>query len=206
MKRKESKMKPYVLITASVAALASVQAQAAPTNAIFAMTVSAGAKTCLPNAQGMVTDHTFGDFENMEVVVSGLPGNTHFDFFILQVPTAPFGVAWYMGDITTGPGGFGVGNFVGRFSSETFIISPGVAPTVNEFPDPPAFVPEAKTGITTNPIQMYHLGLWFDSAADAATAGCPATHTPFNGEHNAGIQVLNTATFPNTAGPLIPIQ
>jgi hypothetical protein len=206
MKRKESKMKPYVLITASVAALASVQAQAAPTNAIFTMTVSAGAKTCLPNAQGMVTDHTFGDFENMEVVVSGLPPNTDFDFFILQVPTAPFGAAWYMGDITTGPGGYGVGNFVGRFSSETFIISPGVAPTVNEFPDPPAFVPEATTGITTNPIQMYHLGLWFDSAADAATAGCPATHTPFNGEHNAGIQVLNTATFPNTAGPLIPIQ
>ncbi len=102
-------------------------------------------------------------------------------------------------------GGGGVGNFTGRFSSETFIISPGVAPTVNKFPDPPAVVPEATTGITTNPIQMYHLGIWFNSAADAAKAGCPATHTAFNGEHNAGIQVLNTATFPNTAGPLIPL-
>ncbi len=53
-----------------------------------------------------------------------------------------------------------------------------------------------QSGIATNPIQLYHLGLWFDSAADAGNAGCPDTSTPFNGEHNAGIQVLNTATFP----------
>jgi hypothetical protein len=53
---------------------------------------------------------------------------------------------------------------------------------------------------------MYHLGLWFDSAADAAKAGCPNTATPFNGEHNAGIQVLNTARFPLLKGPLINIK
>ncbi len=29
-----------------------------------------------------------------------------------------------------------------------------------------------------------------------------ATVTPFNGEHNAGIQVLNTANFAEGAGPL----
>jgi hypothetical protein len=202
--KQEETMKPYVAIAASLAALASVQARAAETIE-FQMTVSAGAKTCLPNAQALVIVHSFGDFENIEVVATGLAPNTHFDFFIIQAPTAPFGVAWYMGDISTGGGGIGVGNFVGRFSSETFIISPGVEPTVNEFPSPPAFVPEATTGIKTNPIQMYHLGLWFDSAADAAKAGCPATHTPFNGEHNAGIQVLNTSTFPITAGPLIKI-
>jgi hypothetical protein len=197
-------MKPYVAIAASVAALASVQARAAQTFQ-FAMTVSAGASTCLPNASAMVIDHTFGDFENLEVVVSGLPPNTHFDFFIIQVPKAPFGAAWYMGDITTGGGGTGVGNFVGRFSSETFIISQGAVPAPNEFPMPPAVVPEATGGVMTNPVQMYHLGLWFDSAADAAKAGCLATHTPFNGEHNAGIQVLNTATFPDLKGPLIKI-
>jgi hypothetical protein len=60
--------------------------------------------------------------------------------------------------------------------------------------------------VKTNPVQMYHLGLWFDTAADAAKAGCPATHTPFNGEHNAGIQVLNTATFPDLQGPLSFLQ
>jgi len=26
--------------------------------------------------------------------------------------------------------------------------------------------------------------------------------TPFNGEHNAGIQVLNTSNFPDDFGPL----
>ncbi|PNE11068.1 MAG: hypothetical protein CR217_10815 [Beijerinckiaceae bacterium] len=197
-------MKPYVAIAASLAALASVQAHAAQTIQ-FPMTVSAGAKTCLPNASANVIVHSFGDFENLEIVISGLPANTVFDFFIIQVPTAPFGVAWYMGDVTTGGGGIGVGNFVGRFSSETFIISPGVAPTVNKFPSPPAFVPEATTGIVTNPIQMYHLGLWFNSALDAAKAGCPATPTGFNGEHNAGIQVLNTSNFSLLAGPLIKI-
>ncbi|HEX3495608.1 MAG TPA: hypothetical protein VHT02_00275 [Methylocella sp.] len=197
-------MKPYLAIAASVAALASVQVHAAQTIQ-FTMTVSAGAKTCLPNASAIVIDHTFGDFENLEVVVSGLPPNTVFDFFIIQVPTAPFGAAWYMGDISTTGGGVGVGNFVGRFSSETFIISQGATPAPNTFPSPPAVVPEATGGVMTNPVQMYHLGLWFNSAADAAKAGCPATHTPFNGEHNAGIQVLNTATFPNLAGPLIKI-
>jgi hypothetical protein len=49
---------------------------------------------------------------------------------------------------------------------------------------------------------MYHLGLWFDSPADALAAGCPATVTPFNGQHNAGIQVLNTSTFMDDHGPL----
>jgi hypothetical protein len=53
---------------------------------------------------------------------------------------------------------------------------------------------------------MHHLGLWFDSPAAAKKAGCPDTETPFNGEHNAGIQVLNTAHFPNLAGPLIGIR
>ena len=201
-------MKPFALIAASVVALASVQAaaQSTITTLVFPMTVSAGAKTCLPKAAATVIDHSFGDTENLEVFIEGLAPNTDFDFFIIQVPNAPFGAAWYMGDISTDETGTGVGNFVGRFSSETFIISQGAVPAPNEFPDPPAVVPEATAGVQTNPVQMYHLGLWFDSAADAAKAGCPATQTPFNGEHNAGIQVLNTATFPDLQGPLIGIQ
>jgi hypothetical protein len=201
-------MKPFGLIAASVATLASVQAsaQSTTTTLVFPMTVSTGAKSCLPNAAATVIDHSFGDTENLEVFVEGLAPSTDFDFFIIQVPTAPFGAAWYMGDISTDTNGTGVGNFVGRFSSETFIISQGAVPAPNQFPDPPAVVPQATAGVQTNPVQMYHLGLWFDSAADAAKVGCPATQTPFNGEHNAGIQVLNTATFPDLQGPLIGIQ
>ena len=198
-------MKPYVAIAASVAALASVQAQAQQTTISFAMTVSPGASTCLPNAAGTVTDHSFGEFENLEVNVKGLPPNTDFDLFSIEVPNGPFGLAWYIGDINTDGNGVGVGNFVGRFNVETFVISTGIpsAAPPNVFPDPPAVVPEATVGVKTNPVQLYHLGLWFNSAADAATAGCPSTHTPFNGEHNAGIQVLNTASFTDTAGPLL---
>jgi hypothetical protein len=206
-------MKPYVLIAASFAALAPIQAYAEgppPTKTIqFPMVESPGAKAagCLLKAGGTVTDHTFGAFENLEVVVHDLPPNTEFDLFSIEVPNAPFGLAWYIGDIVTDATGTGVGNFVGRFNVETFVISPGVPKTppgigaTDVFPSPPAFVPEATVGIKTNPVQLYHLGLWFNSEDDAEKAGCPGTHTPFNGEHNAGIQILNTATFPD-AGPL----
>ncbi|MGH6794228.1 MAG: hypothetical protein ACREDD_03425 [Methylocella sp.] len=201
-------MKAFVAIAASVAALATAQAQTPSKTIKFAMTVSAGASTCLPNAHATVIDHTFGKFENLEVYVKGLPPNTGFDLFSIEVPNAPFGLAWYIADINTDSTGTGVGNFVGRFNIETFVISPGVpaATPPNVFPDPPAVVPEATVGVKTNPVQLYHLGLWFNSADDAAKAGCPATHTPFNGEHNAGIQVLNTATFPDTPGPLFNLQ
>ena len=67
------------------------------------------------------------------------------------------------------------------------------------------FIGEAKLVadlIHTNIVQTYHLGVWFNSPTDAHNAGCAATITPFNGEHNAGIQVLNTASFPADQGPL----
>jgi hypothetical protein len=208
-------MKPFVLIAvAALAAVLPIPAQAQETPAQppktikFPLTVSAGAKKCLPKVFGTVIDHTFGEFENLEVVVYNLPPNTDFDLFSIQVPNAPFGLAWYIGDIDTDATGAGVGNFVGRFNIETFVISPGVptAAPPNVFPSPPAVVPEATTGIKTNPVQLYHLGLWFNSSADAQNAGCPNTKTPFNGEHNAGIQVLNTATFPDTPGPLFNLK
>jgi hypothetical protein len=62
-------------------------------------------------------------------------------------------------------------------------------------------VPDATLNPAFNPIQMYHLGQWFDSSKAAQRAGCPATQTPFNGEHNAGLQVLNTSNFPDDSGP-----
>jgi hypothetical protein len=202
-------MKLSVLLATTVAALAPIHAHAADRTTLqFTMTVSSGAATCLPYATGSVIDHSFGEFENLEVVVHGLAPNTGFDLFSIEVPNAPFGLAWYIGDINTDSTGKGVGNFVGRFNIETFVISTGVptAAPPNVFPSPPAVVPEATVGIKTNPVQLYHLGLWFNSAADAGKAGCLTTATPFNGEHNAGIQVLNTALYPDAKGPLINLQ
>jgi hypothetical protein len=73
----------------------------------------------------------------------------------------------------------------GIFSDETFILNPGT-PAV--------------------PTELDHLGLWFADPADAVNAGCPDTVTPFDGDHEAGIQVLNTSNFADDNGPLRRIQ
>jgi hypothetical protein len=208
-------MKRTILTAALLVAIAPTYAEAQSTTITFPLTVSKGAATCSgfisKEPSGTVTDHSFGQFENLEVVVEHLPPNTDFDLFSIEVPNAPFGLAWYIGDIDTDATGVGVGNFVGRFNIETFVVSVGVpALPLGEPPQvfnpPSAVIPEATIGVQTNPVQLYHLGLWFNSPADAAKAGCPSTKTPFNGEHNAGIQVLNTATFPENAGPLIHLK
>lgn len=175
-------------------------------NITFSMVRSSTAVTagCLLNAKGSVTIHSLGPVETMHVVVTGLPSNTDFDFFVIQVPNKPFGMAWYQGDIQTDQLGTGVGNFVGRFSIETFIVAPGTAPAPNTFPNPP--FPDATSNPATNPIQMYHLGLWFNRPSDAAAAGCPNTETPFNGTHTAGVQALSTRNFPQLNGPLIHVH
>jgi hypothetical protein len=165
----------------------------------FKMVVSAGAKTCLPNASATVKITPAGPVEMMDVTVQGLPPKTEFDFFVIQVPKAPFGVSWYQGDIETDKNGRGHQRFVGRFSIETFAVAPGSAPAPVVFNGP---FPDASLNPPFNPIQMYHLGAWFGSPEAAQAAGCPATVTPFNGEHNAGIQALNTSNFPDDHGPL----
>ena len=177
----------------------------------FDMVVS-GASTCLPDAKARVQVVTNGTFEDLFIYATGLPPGTDFDFFVIQVPNAPFGLSWYQGDVETDGRGEAFQLFRGRFSVETFIIAPGVAPAPQVFNAPPfpdaAQNPETlgPDGKTPGPVQTYHLGLWFNSPADALKAGCAATVTPFNGEHNAGIQVLNTSNFPDTQGPLFTLQ
>ena len=169
----------------------------------FNLVVSAGGKTCLPKASGTVTIKPAGPVEIMEVSVQGLPANAEFAFFVLQVPKAPFGISWYQGDILTDKNGRGHERFIGRFSAETFAVAVGSAPAPVVFVGP---FPDASLNPPFNPIQMYHLGLWFDSPQVAQAAGCPAAITPFNGEHNAGIQLLNTSNFPDDHGPLRDVK
>ena len=167
----------------------------------FSMVRSAAAEKagCLANASARVIVHSTGPVEIMTVFASGLPADTDFDFFVIQVPNAPFGLSWYQGDLNTGRFGSGTGIFVGRFSVDTFIVAPGVAPApvVHDGPFPDAFENPA-----TAPVHTFHLGLWFNSPDDAVKAGCPGTVTPFNGDHNAGIQVLSTRNAPDDQGPL----
>ena len=159
---------------------------------------------CLPNARAHVSVQSLGPVEVMQVDAYGLPANTEFDFFVIQVPEAPFGVSWYQGDLEADGQGHTSGRFIGRFNIETFAVAPGVAPAPNTIHD--GQFPDATSNPKFNPIQMYHLGLWFNSPDDAQKAGCANTVTPFNGDHHAGVQVLNTHTFPDTAGPLSQLK
>jgi hypothetical protein len=203
-----AKMKSIALSTLAVAALASTPVLAGNNDEEefkFDMVRNPGLNAAfpnfLPNAHGRVKIESVGPVEIMDVKVDGLPPNTDFDFFVIQVPKAPFGLAWYQGDIETNAHGIGHERFIGRFSIETFIVAtPPPAPAPTPFNDPP--FPDAATNPTTNPVQLYHLGLWFNNPQDAVNAGGPNTVTPFNGEHNAGVQILDTSNFPDDFGPL----
>ena len=195
-------LQPLAALAAASLFMTAAPLAAAPGadgSATFNLVVSGGAKACLPNASGTVTIKPHGAVESMEVSVQGLPANADFAFFVIQVPKAPFGISWYLGDIVTDKNGKGHERFIGRFSIETFAVAVGSAPAPVVFNGP---FPDASLNPPFNPIQMYHLGLWFDSPQVAQTAGCPATITPFNGEHNAGIQVMNTSNFADNQGPL----
>jgi hypothetical protein len=172
----------------------------------FNMVRSAGVVNagCLPNGSAKVSIRSKGSVEIMDVAVKGLPPNTSFVFFVIQVPNGPFGLSWYQGDIDTNAQGVGYQRFIGRFNEETSINAPGSAPAPVVHNSPP--FPDATTNPPTAPVHTFHLGLWFDSPADALTAGCPNTVTPFNGDHTAGIQVLNTSNFPDGEGPLFQVK
>src|SRR6185437_12013405 len=82
---------------------------------------------------------------------TGLAKNTGYDFFILQVPTAPFGVSWYQGDLESDSIGHANGHFVGRFNVETFAVAPGVAPAPPESSTPRRSRMPARTGLQSDP-------------------------------------------------------
>jgi hypothetical protein len=194
----------------ALAGFGAGRAEAGPpfNNFTFGMVPTNGAESCVP-ATGRVTvspvDTTSALVENMHVEVSGLPPNTLFDLFVTQVPTSPFGLAWYLGDILTDGKGNGVQDFVGRFSIGTFIVAlPPAAPAPRVLTAPP--FPDAGSNLgKEGPVQLYHLGLWFDTPADANLAGCGNKVTPFNSTHNAGVQILNTSQF-TRIGPLFFVK
>jgi len=177
-----------VVATGAVAAALSLTATAgAATGGAHARSSSA-ISACLPKAGGHVTITPGKLNDTMTVNLHGMPPNTGFDLFVIQQPTAPFGVSWYQSDIQANDNGFGSATVRGIFDNETFSVSPG--------------------GTTTfAPTHQYHLGVWFNDPNVPFNLGCEpgatqAIVTPFNGEQHAGIQVVNTAQFPVDAGPL----
>jgi len=163
--------------------------QAAASSFSFALKPSSAAiSACLPKAGGHVTITPGALNDTMTVSLHGMPPNAGFDLFVIQQPTAPFGVSWYQSDIQANSSGAGSATVRGIFDAETFSVSLG--------------------GTTTfAPTHQYHLGVWFNDPSVPFNLGCEPGATvpivtPFNGEQNAGIQVVNTAQFPVNAGPL----
>lgn len=167
----------------------SQQQQASGKSFSFSLTPSPGITSCLPHASGKVTITPQGANDEMKVNVSGLAPKTEYDLFVIQLPNKPFGVSWYQSDIETNAHGDGSITVRGIFDKETFSISPGG--------------PSVQFGT----VHQFHLGLWFNDPQLPFKLGCEKGQaqpivTPFNGEQHAGIQVLNTANFPDNAGPL----
>lgn len=206
--------RPLALTLALCAAGLSAQAQTTPTAAKhhtessdeveFTMVRTAGLPgNCAAQAYGRVTIESLGGVEEMKVRLYGLPPNTTFVLWVIQVPNGPFATGWYEGDMTTDERGRARQTFRGRFNEETAIVAPVTrsAPQVHH-----GAIPDANANPPTGPVHLFHLGLWFDSPEDAAKANCPAATTPFNGDHTAGVQVLNTGGFPDDQGPLRQIK
>ena len=87
----QSTLKTVLLTSAlSLAAVSSVSA-ADEDHISFNMVVSKGASACLPNAQATGYIISDGSAEDMFLVATGLPPNTGFDFFVIQVPNHRLG-------------------------------------------------------------------------------------------------------------------
>jgi hypothetical protein len=141
---------------------------------------------CIPHAKVTVevdlqTDRTGRD--TFEINASGMPANTAFTVFLIETPGAPFGAAEYIGDFTT--------DKKGRAHQKLALI-------VQE-----AFASTLVNGKRVR-VDLNHVGVWFaDPAGDDfcfGKGGGPVT--PFDGDNEAGAQVLNTAPFlPNAPLP-----
>ena len=182
-------------VAAVASALSLTTASAAPVTSArtsgpftFRLVPSPNIKSCLPHAGGNVTITPGKQNDKMKVWIHGMPKNAEFDLFVIQQPNKPFGVSWYQTDVNANSNGVGFASVRGIFDRETFSVSPG--------------------GTTTfAPTHQFHLGLWFNDPQLPFKLGCEPGQaapvvTPFNGEQHAGIQVLNTAEFPDNAGPL----
>jgi len=155
---------------------------------------------CLKKARANVQIRSVGGIQVMNVALSGMPKNNAFALWILQKPNTPFGVSWYQGDIDTDGQGRGSVRVAGIFSEETHAFSAGKvrAPQVDE--------QDAAYGPEFFPVHTFHVGVWFSDPKQAKKAGCSGTVTPFDGDHEAGIQALSTQNFSDLRGPLRKIK
>jgi hypothetical protein len=159
------------------------------------------APTCAPHATARAELETLGFAEKLTIWVEGFKPGTPLVLFALQVPNFPFGLGWYLSDLEVGANGKVSKTIITRLNDETFAVAIGKAPA----PQPHGHA-DGSTNPVFKPVHTFHLGIWFDSVEAGAANGCVGGPTPFNGDHTAGVQVLNTGTFGNKVGPLSKIN
>jgi hypothetical protein len=190
------------LLAACCSWLAATDMAAAAERANFSLVRTRGLPaTCAPTASASARLETLGFAEKLTITVRGFRPGTPLVLFALQVPNAPFGVGWYLNDLEIGRQGRITKTVVTRLNEETFALAIGEA----QAPKPHGQADGGRNPVF-KPVHTFHLGIWFDSVEAGAANGCVGGPTPFNGDHTAGIQVLNTGNFRDKQGPLRQID
>jgi hypothetical protein len=134
---------------------------------------SAQLSTCFPQAKSnVVVDLTTDDvgFDTFKISASGLRPNTAFTVFLIEQAGSPFGHVEYIGDIFT--------NGYGRAHNQFHLI-------VEE-----AF---AFDNVTRERADLNSVGFWFaDSTDDDDCLGVGSPVTGFDGDGEAGVQMMNS--------------
>jgi len=147
---------------------------------------------CAPKLGGRVTIIPNSQNDVMIVSIHGAFPNRKLDLFIIQKPAKPFGVAWFQGLVPIDANGSGTLKVEGVFSDKTFSVSLGGTQTFA-------------------PTHLTHIGLWWNGPGAPFRHGCEPGAikpilTPFNRQLRAGPQALNTAQYPDNAGPLTHVK
>ena len=112
-------------------------------------------------------------FDRFSIRAGGLVPNQSYTVFLLEQPGNPFGAAEYIGDFSSD--GYGEGR--GRFR---LIVVEAFASTL--------------VGKDRVRAELNHVGFWFaDPAADDQRIPGGGPVTPFDGDNQAGVQVMNSA-------------
>jgi len=132
---------------------------------------------CLPNAKAKVEVQLTTDakgFDTFEIEGRGLFPNQAYTVFLLEQPGSPFGAAEYIGDFTTNGRGRGEGKF-------RLIVEEAFSSTI--------------VGGNRVRAELNHVGFWTADATadDACFPGGGGPVTPFDGDNEAGAQVMNSA-------------
>jgi len=131
--------------------------------------------TCFPQARARVTvDLTTSSRgkDTFTVAASGLKPRTDFTVFLLEKAGSPFGAAEYIGDFTTDRHGKATNSF-SLIVEEAFAFN----------------------NVTHSRTDLNAVGVWFaDPKDDDSCLGAGSPVTGFDGDGEAGVQMLNSGT------------